>query len=1061
MRTRRGLSTVVGAVIFTAVMISALGYVSYSLGLIGNFSETVIVEDSRQREKDTESFEITSVGITSSNKLNATIKNTGNIPVTLRTLWIDRQGPAYDPQKFVLNNTIAPSGVVYVGPALGFTINSTAGYDMKVVTQRGNAKTFFVNSPGQAPLFIKAHTIPSVVSTEFDTVVLMTVTNNATDATTVFNLVPSTPTVDISACAGSCTATYVSGPDPPSYPTLRPGETATFKWAYTIAGSDANRITFTTALGGTSGNTASTVVEVRDIVSALESGTAITALGTAPNPLNKNVLMFHRETDRTPSGSYQMYSGSADGGNDGLKIDLDTTSPNFYTQNHTVAITIPPGNWVSSLRLQSEALPTSLKNEGESMIFYFNVNEANPSNSQGSSSRNLESCSGGAAPTYAATAGPHTSGTYRFDGNDCFRSLNTVSSGDANHINTVPDTTALWFKTAATVGSTNQHIVSWAGGNTITHDSTNHWTWLSPSSPATVAFSVSSGNSNRMLVITTGGESATPASSNCRVTAVSYGGQALTRAVERNFDDGGVAACASIWYLVNPPTGSNTVSVSFAGSTTDLNVGAISLYNVAQTAPEATASNQATGNPTSITTNITTLTNNAWVVDAAHSGNTGTFTAGPGQTQRFSRDGSTSALTASTKLVAGAGLTSMQESQAANRLSHVLAAFAPSSTAATDYYRIYLEARTGKVTFDFKHTSGGGTTCKSTNRYDDGNWYHVVAVRTSTNNNCAMYVNNLAGTRLETITSSVGGSSGTIVTAGRWYVGSNATGNGNFFNGWVDDIIHWNAKALSDSPESLDLSRTNYGTAAHRLNLSINKTDKDGVLIQTLANNLNLAVPFYDPKGLDDNADSTYGVFNTTNTLPGVVVGVNERIKFGIKYVPGTSTYVPLELDLKIDDQNITPRSSLLQIPPPDIPFPAYLIYDNDNRFAVNMYNVGPYGSWFVYQGTRVVFNNPTGATSYAGIICSVNSTQSDPCDTGGGNSAWRVMEDRDSIFIPVNKVGRVYFWQIQDRPDRDLSGGTLIPPGEYDVYVFIDGYDELGEKFLRNIQMGRVTVID
>jgi uncharacterized protein YcfL len=1059
MRTRRGLHTVVGAVIFTAVMISALAYVSYSLDLIGNFSETVIVEDSRQREKDAESFEITAVGITSQNKLNATIKNTGSIPVTLRTLWIDQQGLADDTKKFVLDNTIAPSETVSVGPDLGFTMISTAGYDMKVVTQRGNVKTFFVNSPAQAPLFIKAYTIPPVVSTEFDTVVLMSVTNNATNAATVFNLQPtSTPTVDTSSCTPSCTATYVSGPDPPSYPILRPGDTATFKWTYTIAGADANKVTFTTALSnGISGNTANAVVEVRDIVSALESGTAITALGTSANPLNSGVLMFHRETQKTPSGSYQMFSASPDGGNNGLKIDLDTTSPNFYTQNHTQAINIPAGNWVSSLRLQSEAMPTSLKNEGEDLIFHFNANEANPTNSEGSSSRNLESCPS-AAPTYGAAAGPHTSGTYRFDGNDCFRSLNTVSSPDGNNIGTVPDTTALWFKSASAVGSTNQHLVSWAGGNTITLASSTSTTF--PSTPYQFQFTVAS-NSNRMLVVTTSGEAGTPATSTCRVTAVTFNSVSLTRAVERNFDDGGTSACSSIWYLINPAATTANIVITTAGTTTDLNVGAMSLYNVAQSAPEATASNQNTGQ-SSITTNITTLTNNAWVIDSVHSGNAGGFSPGSGQTERYDQAGSTSQHAASTKTVTTAGSTSMQQTlSGANRLAHTLAAFAPSSTAATDYYRIYLEGSTGKLVFNFKHTSGSGTTCKTTNRYDDGNWYHVVGVRTSTNNNCAMYVNNLAGTRLETITSSVGGSSGNINTAGRWYVGSNATGNGNFFDGWIDDIIHWNSKALSDSPEALDLARTNYGTAAHRLNLYINKTDQDGVILSSLASNLNIDVPFYDPKGQDDNADSTYGVFNYTNALSSVVVSPGERIKFGIKYVPGTSTYVPLELDFKIDDQNITPKSSLLQIPTPDIPFPSYIVYDNDNRLAINVYNVGPYGSWFVYQGTRAVFDNPSGTTSYAGIICSVNSTLADPCDTGGANSAWRVMEDRDSIFIPVNNIARVYFWSIQDRPDRDLTGGTLIPPGEYDVYVFIDGYDERGDKFLRNLQLGRVTVID
>ncbi|GEM_PF-2054924 len=1059
MRSRRGLHTIVGAVIFTAVMISALSYVSYSLDLLGNFSETVIVEDSRQRDKDSESFQISSVKMTSANKLNATIVNTGNIPLTLSTLWVDDTSAANDVKKFTIGKTIAPGGKLSVGSDLSFTMDPTKGYDVKLVTKRGNTESIFVNSAAQAPLYIQAHTIPETVSTEFDTVVLMSVTNNATNAATLFNLQPtSTPTIDTSSCTPNCSATYVSGPDPASYPVLKPGDTATFKWIYEVAGADSNKITFTTGLNnGIGGNTANTDVYVRDVVSALESGTAIASKGVAANALNNNIMMFHQETTQTPSSSYQMLAASPDGGNNGIKLDLETNPKGFYTQNHTAAITIPPGNWITSLRLQSEALPTSLKGEGESMIFHFNANEVNPDNSEGSANRDLESCPS-AGPTFASALGPHSSGTYRFDGAKCFRSLNTVSSGDANHINTVPDTTALWFKTAATVGSTAQHLVSWSGGSTVGYDTSTSQTFTT--TPYSFSFTVAS-NSNRMLVVTTSGEAGTPATNTCRVTGVTYNGQALTLAVERNFDDSGTAACSSIWYRANPASGSNTLAVTTAGTTTDLNVGAISLYNVVQSAPEATASGQNTGQ-NSITTNISTLTNNAWVIDSAHSGNAGAFTAGSGQTQRYTQNGGTSAHTASTKQVSPAGSTSMQETQSgANRLAHTVAVFAPVTTSITDYYRINLEASTGKVVFNFKHTSGSGTTCKSTNRYDDGNWYHVVAVRESTNNNCSMYITKLDGTDAESpITSSVGGSSGTIVISGKWYVGSNATGNGNFFNGWVDDIIHWNGKALTNNPEADDLSHTNYGVAAHKLVLQVNKTDQNGVLVSNVINKT-VNVPFYDPKGTDDNTDSTYGVLNYTSVVGTTNVAINERIKFGTKYVVSNSTWNPLELDMKVDDQNMSPWPSFLQIPTPDIPFPSYFVYDNDNRLAVNVFNIGPYGSWFVYQGTRAVFDSPTFGTSYAALICSVNSTESDPCSTAGANSAWRVTEDRDSIFIPVNNVGRVYFWSVQDRPDRDLSGGTVIPPGQYDMYVFIDGYDERGEKFLRNLQLGRVTVVE
>lgn len=1040
MRTRRGLHTVVGAVIFTAVMISALAYVSYSLDLLGNFSETVIVEDTRQREKDAESFEITAVGITSSSKLNATIKNTGSIPVTLKTLWIDQQDLADDTKKFVLNNTIAPSGTVSVGPDLGFVMSSSAGYDMKVVTQRGNTKTFFVNSPAQAPLFIKAHTIPSVVSTEFDTVVLMSVTNNATNAATVFNLQPtSTPTVDTSSCTGSCTATYVSGPDPPSYPILRPGDTATFKWTYTVAGADANKVTFTTALSnGISGNTANAVVEVRDVVSALESGTAITALGTSENPVNSDVLVFHLETAKTPSSSYQMFSGSPDGGNNGLKIDLDATTPAFYTLNHTQAINIPAGNWVSSLRLQSEAMPSSLKNDGESMIFHFNANEVNPDNSEGSANRDLEGC-----------------GQATFS----LRMTTNTEDGEEN-------------ASTGAVDLTNSDLEMPYDGSTLQIVGLRF-------TPVTVPQGSTIQSAN--IVFTSDEDQS--GSTTVRIRGEASDNAAAFSTATFNISSRADTTAAVTWSSI--PAWS-TGEVGSDTTTPDIKAIIQEIVNrpgwASGNALVITVDNSGTssGNRRTAEQNSGSLGAQLNIVYTPSTGVGGPptwdATAGPHTSGAYRFDGTNDCLRSKNNVASGdnndinaepdtTALWFKTAAAVGATEQHLVSWDGAGTCPSCDYYKIALEANTGKVLFQFSSATGSDvTTCKSTNEYDDGNWYHVVAVRegSGSSDQCSLYITRLDGSDAESpVTQDNNYGSDFVDTDGRWYVGSNAQESGNFFNGWIDDVIHWNGKALSNTPEANDLSHVNYGTAAHRLNLYINKTDQNGVILSSLASNLNVDVPFYDPKGQNDNADSTYGVFNYTNALSSVVVSPGERIKLGIKYVTGTSTYVPLELDFKIDDEDITPKSSLLQIPPPDIPFPSYYVYDNDDRFAINVYNVGPYGSWFVYQGTRAVFDNPSGTTSYAGLICSVNSTESDPCNTGSGNSAWRVMEDRDSIFIPVGSVGRIYFWSIQDRPDRDLSGGTLIPAGEYDVYVFIDGYDERGDKFLRNLQLGRVTVTD
>jgi len=89
MKSHRALSSVIGAVFLIAILVGALSYISYSFELMGNFSEVLITEDSRLKEKQNEAFEITSVDFTAANKLDVVIKNTGQIPVKITTLYID------------------------------------------------------------------------------------------------------------------------------------------------------------------------------------------------------------------------------------------------------------------------------------------------------------------------------------------------------------------------------------------------------------------------------------------------------------------------------------------------------------------------------------------------------------------------------------------------------------------------------------------------------------------------------------------------------------------------------------------------------------------------------------------------------------------------------------------------------------------------------------------------------------------------------------------------------------------------------------------------------------
>ena len=58
------------------------------------------------------------------------------------------------------------------------------------------------------------------------------------------------------------------------------------------------------------------------------------------------------------------------------------------------------------------------------------------------------------------------------------------------------------------------------------------------------------------------------------ITSASYGGQALTKVT--NTRSGGMAS--EIWYLENPPTGANTMSVTITGATDAIKLGVASLY---------------------------------------------------------------------------------------------------------------------------------------------------------------------------------------------------------------------------------------------------------------------------------------------------------------------------------------------------------------------------------------------------------------------------------------------------------------------------------------------------
>jgi len=196
-------------------------------------------------------------------------------------------------------------------------------------------------------------------------------------------------------------------------------------------------------------------------------------------------------------------------------------------------------------------------------------------------------------------------------------------------------------------------------------------------------------------------------------------------------------------------------------------------------------------------------------------------------------------------------------------------------------------------------------------------------------------------------------------------------------------------------------------------------------------------------------------MFNVTMNMPQIVLQPLQRLNFSLAFVPSTSTWEALELDMKIDDTGFSPHPSYLQIPFPDNPFSSYLRYDNDNELQLIVNNIGTDGVYFIYAGTRVAFDNaPSG--SYASLIHYINGT----------TPTYFINSISDSIYIPAGNSSQMYFYkEPTDHPCQGAGSAcgaaNIIPAGSYRLAAWVNGYTDQGETFGRSMVLGTVDVVE
>jgi pectate lyase len=190
------------------------------------------------------------------------------------------------------------------------------------------------------------------------------------------------------------------------------------------------------------------------------------------------------------------------------------------------------------------------------------------------------------------------------------------------------------------------------------------------------------GGADRLMVVGVAIEDATTADAN--ITSVTYNGVALTAVPNSKRSGGGTGIIQTqLFYGLSGglgAAGAHTVVVNTQGPVDGISAGATTFTGATQAAPQPAATNVDTSGADSISTSITSTVANAWIVDVVGSGNSGSFTASGGQTERWDIAASGMTGASSTKALGAAGATTLGWSHSgANRLAHSLAQIAPSS----------------------------------------------------------------------------------------------------------------------------------------------------------------------------------------------------------------------------------------------------------------------------------------------------------------------------------------------------------------------------------------------
>jgi len=236
----------------------------------------------------------------------------------------------------------------------------------------------------------------------------------------------------------------------------------------------------------------------------------------------------------------------------------------------------------------------------------------------------------------------------------------------------------------------------------ITKDAVSHAASSGSASTLSWSHTLGAGSSRGLIIAVGETDSVASPDQYAVVSSVTYNGIYATP-LPNSVVYGGTSGMVQtqLFYLLDselPAAGTYTIQVTLAGSIAGISAGAVSLFGVNQGPPEVVTTNKNTSGADLITSSITTLTNNAWIVDVVEDGDVATLSADSGQTIAWQAEATSGTGGSSTEAVATAGATSIGWTGTANRLAESILDFAPATATVPPTYTLTTSTGTGSGT---------------------------------------------------------------------------------------------------------------------------------------------------------------------------------------------------------------------------------------------------------------------------------------------------------------------------------------------------------------------------